>query len=194
MLIGKRIKELLAARGWSQSQLSKRSGIERSHLCRLINDARTPKEDELHWIATALEITLEELLEGVVIEARLSEKLDIITGLTERLLEEQTQRRLAEARAEAAEEALEAQRRNYEDRLARQAKAHARKVRALDVETEGLSRLLTDSEAKIRKRDAIIRVQAQRLKELQAGEAHSWATGLVIGGLGGLILGGASDT
>lgn len=60
-----RIRRELEARGWSQSKLAKRSGMERCELNRVLNDHRVAKPHEVEWIAKALGLSREELMMGV---------------------------------------------------------------------------------------------------------------------------------
>ena len=59
------IRELRIKRGWSQTELSRRSGVKQSVLS-YIENGRTkhPRSDTLAMIAAALEIPVEKLLKA----------------------------------------------------------------------------------------------------------------------------------
>ena len=62
---GARIRELRNAKGWTQQILADHAGIERAHLARLEEGIREAGLMMLEKIATALEVSLSELLKGL---------------------------------------------------------------------------------------------------------------------------------
>jgi transcriptional regulator with XRE-family HTH domain len=60
--VGRRIRELRHAKGWSQQLLADHAQIERSHLSRLEEARREPGLRVLERIATALDVEIEELV------------------------------------------------------------------------------------------------------------------------------------
>jgi putative transcriptional regulator len=63
--VGKRIRELRQARGWTQQILADHAQIERSHLARLEEGKREAGLMMLEKIAEALETSLSELLKDL---------------------------------------------------------------------------------------------------------------------------------
>jgi transcriptional regulator with XRE-family HTH domain len=59
---GDRLKQLMAARGFNQSKLARRSGVERTVINRMINGKAKPKHEYVEWMARALEVDTLELL------------------------------------------------------------------------------------------------------------------------------------
>jgi transcriptional regulator with XRE-family HTH domain len=62
--LGRRLSQLREGRGLSQTQLADMAGIGRAHLSQIENGAVAVRIDTLYAIATALEMTLEELFMG----------------------------------------------------------------------------------------------------------------------------------
>jgi transcriptional regulator with XRE-family HTH domain len=60
--VGRRIRELRHAKGWTQQLLADHAQIERSHLARLEEAKREPGLRVLERIATALSVEIEELV------------------------------------------------------------------------------------------------------------------------------------
>lgn len=60
--VGRRIKELRRAKGWTQQLLADHAQIERSHLSRLEEAKREPGLRVLDRIATALDVEIEQLV------------------------------------------------------------------------------------------------------------------------------------
>jgi transcriptional regulator with XRE-family HTH domain len=63
--LGRRLNELREKRGLSQTQLADLSEIGRAHLSQIENGAVAARIDTLRAIATALEMTLSEMLKGL---------------------------------------------------------------------------------------------------------------------------------
>lgn len=51
---GERVKALMQQKGLSQTDLAQKTGMDRSELNRTLNDKRSPRLDEIVWIATTL--------------------------------------------------------------------------------------------------------------------------------------------
>ncbi len=86
--VGSRVLELLEQRGWSQAQLARRIGIERSHLSRLMRGKRQWKPEQLERVAGAFEVELGELVQGTEAEGLPEATEDAhaaVEQLTERL-------------------------------------------------------------------------------------------------------------
>lgn len=63
--VGTRIRELRTGKGWTQQILADHAGIERAHLARLEEGKREAGLMMLEKIATALDVSLSELLKGL---------------------------------------------------------------------------------------------------------------------------------
>lgn len=75
MSLGKKLKELRAERGWTQSEVAKRSGLERGYLANLeIDGVAKPSADTFLKLARAFNIHPEELYEaaGYIKEPKLT--------------------------------------------------------------------------------------------------------------------------
>ncbi len=66
--IGKRIKELRIAKGWNQSTLAERSGIEPSNISHIERAATKLSLPTLVSIANALEVSLDEIVYNSLIK------------------------------------------------------------------------------------------------------------------------------
>jgi transcriptional regulator with XRE-family HTH domain len=62
---GERIRKLRRAKNWRQIDLAEQSGVHEVHISDLERGAREPGLRTLSKIASALEITLSELLKGL---------------------------------------------------------------------------------------------------------------------------------
>jgi transcriptional regulator with XRE-family HTH domain len=60
--VGRRIRELRDAKGWSQQLLADHAEVERAHLARLEEGKREAGLRVLERIATALDVGIEELV------------------------------------------------------------------------------------------------------------------------------------
>jgi transcriptional regulator with XRE-family HTH domain len=63
--LAERLRTLRKARGWTQQDLSRVSGLTRSHISRLERgDIQLPSSERLRQLATALDTSLDNLLEA----------------------------------------------------------------------------------------------------------------------------------
>src|SRR3954447_20795473 len=63
--LAERLRALRKARGWTQQDLSRVSGLTRSHISRLQRgDIQLPSSDRLRQLALALDTSLDDLLEA----------------------------------------------------------------------------------------------------------------------------------
>ena len=60
-LIGARIKEIRTKRGLTQEQLSVKTNIALSTICRLENGVNMPREENLEALSKALEVSIDSL-------------------------------------------------------------------------------------------------------------------------------------
>lgn len=63
-LVGKNIRLLRETRGWSQDELSERSGLHRTYISGVERGVRNPTVVVVARIATALDVPAGELLQG----------------------------------------------------------------------------------------------------------------------------------
>ena len=64
MKIGKKIKELLKARGITQGKLSELTGFRQSDISDWVNDKHLPRSETLDKIADVLKVSISELVES----------------------------------------------------------------------------------------------------------------------------------
>ena len=65
VVLAERLRTLRKARGWTQHDLSRASGLTRSHISRLERgDIQLPSSDRLRQLALALGTSLDDLLEA----------------------------------------------------------------------------------------------------------------------------------
>lgn len=69
--LGTLIRQRRKARDWSQEDLAHRAGLDRSYVSGIERGVRNPTIETLHKIASALELTVSELVDGL----RLSDRL-----------------------------------------------------------------------------------------------------------------------
>jgi transcriptional regulator with XRE-family HTH domain len=212
--VGQRIARLMKAKGLNQSTLAKRSGIHRTEVNRIVNDRREPRQDELAWLAQTLGVTVEQVLDDVVLpegarktlavfedaarraEAAYSERDEIAARLkvaTEenaaanaRWAEERAalQKELEQALAEVAKAKSEAQGFAAELALAELSMGMERSARAAEKAQHAAA--LRQAEAA----NKALQAQVKQLTEqLVAADSAKIATG-VLAGLAGLFVGG----
>ncbi|MBM4398419.1 MAG: helix-turn-helix transcriptional regulator [Deltaproteobacteria bacterium] len=72
---GARIRRLMQANGFNQTTLAAKTGIDRADLNRLVNDKREPRVEELGFLAKLLDVTPDELLDGLPVPKRLQRQV-----------------------------------------------------------------------------------------------------------------------
>lgn len=65
MTIGERIQDQLIQKHMTQKELAVQTGLTESSISHYVHDRRTPRGESLQIIAKALDLTTDELLEGV---------------------------------------------------------------------------------------------------------------------------------
>lgn len=105
--LGSRVKSMIADRGESISSFARRVGIDRSRLSRICNGHVEPKAEEIQWIATALDVTVERLLEGLNLGVELPSLSQEFSGLVEKVLQAEAAQREAEERAKVLQHMLD---------------------------------------------------------------------------------------
>jgi len=94
MLLGRRVRELRAARKWSQEEFAHVSGLHRTYIGQIERGEKNISFDNLSKVAGVLDVTLSELLAGLedagVLEGRLKQK----TKSDNRLIVDDARRKL----------------------------------------------------------------------------------------------------
>lgn len=63
--LGKRLKELRIAKGWSQEKLGFETKLDRSYISGIERGERNPSLKSLHKLAKAFEMSVDQLLNGM---------------------------------------------------------------------------------------------------------------------------------
>ncbi len=124
---GARLRRLMQARGFNQSQLARRTGIDRTILNRLISGKARPRPEHVGWLAVALEVDTGELAAGAELSPDVRRAIDHVRQGADRMLRIQSERDDALARLAQAE-ATETRLRQQVARLERQ--LHARETQS----------------------------------------------------------------
>jgi len=103
----------MAELGLNQTQLSAKTGIERSELNRIVNDKRQPKGEELVWLAKALGLTVPALLLEIELPEVLVRQLVELEALAHRVLMSDAARDEAEAQRAELERGLASERQKW---------------------------------------------------------------------------------
>lgn len=204
-----KLKQLIAQRGVTQTELASRTGIDRVELNRMVNDKREPKAHEVALLAVALKAKPEELAgdvnrDEVKVFTLIAERLlSAEDGLTERVLELQA---VVEAqRAAEIRWAAERQELVEEVALARQqASARVAEVEAAAAGRERDQNLLLREQRERVAQQAVeigqlrntLAANATTIQELRAALAGEGGRALiagVIGALAGVALAKAGD-
>lgn len=135
---GARLKERMAELGLSQSALAKKVGIDRTEINRMVSGQRKPKPDQVAWLATALETTVENLL-GDELPPDLTKTQEELEKLAARILEAEANfakatREAADAQAalQASQAAFDRERSELLSQLERERRARATTEQALN--------------------------------------------------------------
>jgi transcriptional regulator with XRE-family HTH domain len=206
--VGQRVKRLMEAKGFNQTTLAKRTNIERTELNRLVNDKRQPRYDELAWLANALDVTVEVLLDGVELPDDIRKTLGQLEDAARRVLEAEGERDEVREKLKVLETEYAGDRKRWEEE---RKQLEARVKAALDEGTELRSQADAMAQALEKERRergeergaaesrfkqaevslGVLRNQVAALRrELAQERASKIATG-VIAGLAGLFGGAA---
>ena len=98
---GQRVTELMKAADLNQTQLADKVGLDRSVLSRIMNDRRPPQGIEIVWLADALGVTLEQILDGVEVPEPTRKDVERAQDLARRVLKAEQTRDAAVAELEA---------------------------------------------------------------------------------------------
>ena len=110
LTLGQKIQRLLDTKKISQSAFADKVGMGRTELNRSINGRRQFRPDEINWIAAALEVPVDELLDGVELPASVAKMRGELESLTERVLQAEADRDRMKAELNAVEAAHEDER------------------------------------------------------------------------------------
>jgi len=185
--LGFRLARFLKERKWSQSELARRSGVDRSQLSRLIAGKRSPKPDELAWIAGALDMDVEKLLAGAAVDARIQTTAETLIARGKRLLETQRELELAVARTQQ----LEQDRERECEAWNQERRQLLEEVLTIRQGAAGLRDQLGSTQARLRgavSENQKLRNYAKRLETAKAEQASNTALAALLGGLGGALL------
>lgn len=108
--LGERIKRLMNARGLNQTSLAQRAGIERTEVNRIINGRRAPREHEVAYLCTVLQVPLDELFDGIEAPEQFRESFARVETAAKRVLAAESARDESEAQREAALKVFETER------------------------------------------------------------------------------------
>lgn len=150
---GEKLKQLLKGRKMSQSELARRTGIDRSTVNRLVNGKRDPSSEELEWIAKVLDVDSEELRKDVEFLQCSPKPSEREAELAARVLQAETRRAEAVRKAET----LSAQMQELLDSMAEERRAW----------TERQDKLREDFE---REKSLAARESAQEIAKLEERE------------------------
>lgn len=121
---GTRLASLMKAADLNQTALAERVGIDRSRVSRLVNDKRPPNSDEVVWLAEALGVTVESMLEGISMPEPVLRDIQRAQELGRKVLEANAARDEAVAQLAALQEEYESREGQHQEVLAAVRKEH----------------------------------------------------------------------
>lgn len=211
---GQRLRALMKIRGLTQSELARRTGIDRTQLNRIINDKASPKPHEIAWLAQYLGLSSEEMLAGVEASSDVRRAIDESRAAIQRVVDAEVQRDEALALAAEANDLLvrerherERERQQAEAALREavehwQARVHEQEWRAVSernehaVENANLKSLLRQAAQGIehlQSTERTLRAQLATAKKQLADIRANKAAGQLFAGLAGAVIGRAID-
>lgn len=167
---GARLTKLMEQAGLSQTELAKKTGIERSALNRLVNDKREPRPEEVEWIAVALGTQASQLVEGVTFAGEPPERRERDAELAARILAAESALQAADARNEALEQGRASTLRELEQ-VRKEAAANESRLReAFEREKDAIRAEATQQEQSLREKykEQLERVQQTALRQEDA--------------------------
>lgn len=209
-----RLQRLMDAKGFNQTSLAAKSGIDRSVINRILKGTRHPKPFEIGVLARCFDVSPDELMAGLQLPPQVQQAVDKDREQTERVLAAETARDEATARSEqlAAEVArlqatLERERADtrevherseaaWKARLAKAEAAHASQQKTSSMTIRVLKTKLDHTSIKVRAHEAALVTLRQHLSSLQqqlAKERSAKASASVLGGLIGMAIGRTMD-
>jgi len=210
--LGARVGRLMVERGFSQTELGKRAGIDRSEISRIVNDKRHAQAKELPWLAQALSVTLEDLLQGLELPEALAEKRVELEQIARSVLVAKAEAEELRAQLLAVDQDREQERQKWsrerlelnaqlqavrEDAASRVAGATKRAdsaEQALDVERTARAEERGRFEAAIQQLNVALLTQRQQVATLQQEVAREKGSKVTVGLLASLVglVGGAA--
>jgi len=210
--LGTRIGRLAAERGFSQTDLGKKTGIDRSEISRIVNDKRQVQAKELPWLAEALGVTLEDLLQAVDLPEALAETREELQQIARSVLVAKAEADELRAQLSAVEQDREQERRQWsrerlemnaqlrtvrEDAAARVAEATNRAniaEQALDAERSARVEERARVAPAIHQLNVALLAQRQQVAALQQEVAREKGSKVTVGLLASLVglVGGAA--
>lgn len=168
-MFGDRLKRVMEEKGISQTELARRIPLERSELNRTLNNKRTPRGDEIGWIAGALGVRPELLLEGI--EMSLPADVQRTIARTEiaarRILVAQGEREEAVAKCRILEDSLTTERTAWENERRALEESAASECRILRERVSTLESSLQKSQ------EEIVKSRARHDEESTAIREHA---------------------
>lgn len=147
---GERLGRLMRERGFTQSSLAAKVGVDRTQLNRTISGKRDPRPDEVAWLAQGLNVPLDVLLDGIELEGPIRNFIDREQEKAARVLQLEGERDEARALLKASEDA----RRLLEDEHAQELKRLATEAASARDEA---TRRLSQVEHAAATREAVVR-------------------------------------
>jgi transcriptional regulator with XRE-family HTH domain len=209
-----RLQRFMEVKGLNQTTLSKKSGIDRSTINRMLKGTRHPQPFEIGLLAQCFDAAPEDLMSGVRLPPQVQRAVDKERERTEQLLAAEAARDEAVARAAQldaevdrlqrererdqadARKARETADAEWNGRLHELERAHAAKEKTSDTTNRNLKGMLERAATKMRQDDAtqlVLRSQIQALQQQLAQERSAKASAGMVGGLLGIALGRAMD-
>ncbi len=211
---GARLVALMEQADLNQTQLAEKVGIDRSVLSRIMNDKRVPQSHEIGWLADALQLSVEALLDGVELPEPARRDVERAQELARRVLKAEQARDAAIVELEALKAAHAAEL-SAQDRVLLAVRAEsgraldAANARILETErgwralSEGIAKERDDLAAKVaaletqvarntalaRLQDATISDLQSRLTQVKGGAGQAAIVGALLGLAGGAALG-----
>lgn len=209
-----RLHRLMNDKGFNQTSLANESSLERTVINRMVKGRRHPSPFEIGVLAKSLQITPEDLMDGVDLPPQVQRAVDKERERTERVLAAEATRDEAIARAnqlavelervqcerereqEDARKTQEAAEATWRERLQKAEASHAAQSRVFESRIDAYKGMVERAAAKIREYEAtqiILRNQITVLQQQVAHERSTKAGASVLGGLVGIALGRAMD-
>jgi transcriptional regulator with XRE-family HTH domain len=210
--LAERIRRLMAERGLNQTTLSAKVGMDRTELNRTLSGKRQPRPQELNWIAQALAISIDELLEDVDLPVALRKTRDELEELARRVLDAEAERDRSRLELKALDSERADERARWQQDLeelitatARLRAEHERQVAQIRYDGEARERALATALGAAKEDLANANVLANKnyraakaletqlattQQQVAQERSQKVATGVLVG-LAGMLLGGA---
>jgi len=200
---GSKLAELLGQMKLSQSELARRTGIDRTDLSRMINGHRNPRPDQVVWIAAALGVTQDTLMDYVELPEEFAKAAEQLADAVRRVLVAESERDEMKASLIAIENAHERERTRLESERMDEVAEHRRLLEELRMKANKLSQDFQDTKKRhaaaleklTKERDSMAAArdyQANLAKDLNtklAKERSDRAGTTMLTGIAGLFVG-----